>query len=45
VTVTSKRAGAVRVGAPFRSLRRDGLVGALRQGCPLGGPDQRSAKL
>jgi hypothetical protein len=44
-TFNGKRAGDVRLGAKFTSLRAAGLVGRLRPGCELGGPNTRSAKL
>lgn len=44
-TFNSKGAGDVQIGEKFTSLRAAGLVGKLRPGCELGGPDTRSAKL
>lgn len=44
-TFNGKGAGDVQVGEKFTSLRAAGLVGKLRPGCELGGPDTRSAKL
>ena len=41
----AERLGKVKVGKTFRSLRTAGLVGKLRPGCPLGGPQTRSARL
>ncbi len=43
--ITPGGVGEVRLGATFRALRRDGLVGRLRAGCELQGPDARSASL
>jgi hypothetical protein len=43
--ITAKRAGGVQLGATFRSLRSQGLVGSLQPGCELAGPNQRSARL
>ncbi len=40
-----KGAGDVQVGETFASLRAAGLVGPMRGGCELGGPDTRSARL
>jgi hypothetical protein len=37
--------GKVKVGKTFKALRAAGLVGPMRPGCELGGPDTRSAKL
>jgi hypothetical protein len=44
-TFNGKGAGDVQIGETFTSLRAAGLVGKLRPGCELGGPDTRSAKL
>ena len=44
-TVTPKGVGAVKLGATYTSLRARGLVGELRPGCELGGPNTRSAVL
>jgi hypothetical protein len=43
--ITAAGVGKVKLGKTFRSLRDDGLVGRLRRGCPLGGPQTRSARL
>ena len=43
--ITAAGVGKVQVGKTFRSLRAAGLVGRMRPGCPLGGPDTRSARL
>jgi hypothetical protein len=43
--ITAAGVGKVKVGKTFKSLRAAGLVGKLRPGCPLGGPDTRSARL
>ena len=43
--ITPAGVGAVKLGKTFRALRRAGLVGKLRRGCPLGGPNTRSARL
>jgi len=43
--VTAEGVGEVKLGATHASLRAQGLVGALRPGCELGGPTTRSAKL
>jgi hypothetical protein len=43
--ITPTRVDGVRVGSTFRRLRDRGLVGRLRRGCELGGPDTRSARL
>jgi hypothetical protein len=43
--ITAAGVGKVRLGRTFRALRRDHLVGRLRHGCELGGPDTRAARL
>jgi hypothetical protein len=43
--ITAAGAGQVKLGRTFTSLRAAGLVGRLRPGCELGGPDTRSARL
>jgi hypothetical protein len=43
--ITSAGVGKVKVGKTFRALRAAGLVGKLRPGCELGGPQTRSARL
>src|SRR5215218_5971268 len=43
--ITGAGVGKVRLGRTFTSLRQAGLVGRLRPGCELGGPDTRSARL
>jgi hypothetical protein len=43
--VTPLRVGGVHLGDRHSSLRARGLVGPLRPGCELGGPNTRSAKL
>src|SRR5918995_7037121 len=43
--ITAAGVGQVKVGRTFKSLRAAGLVGRLRPGCELGGPDTRSARL
>ena len=35
----------MKLGKTFRELRDAGLLGRMRRGCPLGGPDTRSARL
>jgi hypothetical protein len=44
-TITGAGVGKVKLGKTFKSLREAGLVGRLRPGCELGGPDTRSARL
>lgn len=44
-TITSARVGEVKLGRTYASLRRQGLLGRIRPGCPLGGPSTRSAVL
>jgi hypothetical protein len=43
--ISGKGAGKVKVGASYSRLRAKGLVGAIRPGCELGGPNTRSARL
>ena len=43
--VTPSGVGKVKLGKTFGKLRKQGLVGKLREGCPLGGPGSRSARL
>jgi hypothetical protein len=43
--ITRKGVDGVRLGRTFQSLRTAGLVGQLRPGCELAGPDARSARL
>lgn len=43
--ITGKRVGDVKVGASYASLRKKNLVGRIRHGCELGGPNTRAAKL
>ena len=43
--ITATGVGAVRLGRTYASLRRAGLLGAIRPGCELGGPRTRSAPL
>jgi hypothetical protein len=44
-TFTGKGVGQVKLGKTFKSLRAAGLVGKMRPGCELGGPETRSARL
>src|SRR5918994_6931640 len=37
--------GAVKIGKSYTTLRRQNLVGKIRPGCELGGPNTRSAPL
>ncbi len=43
--ITATGVGAVRLGRTYASLRRAGLLGAIRPGCELGGPNTRGANL
>jgi hypothetical protein len=43
--ITRSGVGQVKLGMTFRELREKGLVGRLRPGCELGGPNTRSARL
>ena len=40
-----KGVGLVKVGKRYETLRRQNLIGKIRPGCELGGPNTRSAKL
>ena len=43
--ITKNGVGQVKLGMTFQQLRDKGLVGKLRPGCELGGPNTRSARL
>lgn len=43
--ITGAGVGKVKVGSSYTVLRRKNLVGKIRPGCELGGPNTRSAKL
>jgi hypothetical protein len=43
--VSGHGAGSVKLGMTYRQLRAQHLVGAIRPGCELGGPNTRSAPL
>src|SRR5919108_3322894 len=43
--ITKNGVGEVKLGMTFQELRDQGLVGKLRPGCELGGPNTRSARL
>jgi hypothetical protein len=43
--ITRNGVGAVKLGMTFQELRDQGLVGKLRRGCELGGPNTRTARL
>jgi hypothetical protein len=43
--ITAAGVGQVKLGKTFRELRDAGLLGRMRPGCPLGGPNTRSARL
>jgi hypothetical protein len=43
--ITAAGVGKVKLGKTFRELRDAGLLGRMRPGCPLGGPNTRSARL
>ena len=45
VKITPSGAGKVKLGATHASLHHAGLVGAIRRGCELAGPNTRSARL
>jgi hypothetical protein len=43
--ITKYGVDGVKVGATYQQLREKGLVGKIRHGCELGGPNTRSATL
>lgn len=43
--ITRSGVGAVKLGKTYKQLRRQKLVGKIRRGCELGGPNTRSAAL
>ena len=43
--ITAAGVDGVKLGKTFRELRDAGLIGRLRPGCELGGPNTRSARL
>ena len=43
--ITGQGVGQVKIGMTFQQAREQGLVGKLRPGCELGGPNTRIAKL
>ena len=43
--ITPQGVGGVRLGMRYTTLRSRGLVGRIRHGCELGGPNTRSAPL
>jgi hypothetical protein len=43
--ITRKGVGQVKLGMTFQELQAEGLVGKLRPGCELGGPNTRTARL
>jgi hypothetical protein len=43
--ITRNGVGQVKLGMTFQELREQGLVGRLRHGCELGGPNTRTARL
>jgi hypothetical protein len=45
VKISKNGVGRVKLGMTFQELREKGLVGKLRPGCELGGPNTRSARL
>lgn len=44
-TVSSSGVGAVKLGKTYEKLRKQELIGKIRPGCELGGPNTRSARL
>ena len=43
--ITAEGVGQVKLGMTFKEAREKGLIGKLRPGCELGGPETRSARL
>lgn len=44
-TVSGSGVGAVKLGKTYKKLREQELIGKIRRGCELGGPNTRSARL
>lgn len=44
-TISGTGVGLVKVGKSYNRLRRQNLIGKIRPGCPLAGPNTRSARL
>lgn len=43
--ITASGVGGVKIGSSYAVLRKKGLIGKIRPGCELGGPNTRSAPL
>jgi hypothetical protein len=43
--ITAEGVGQVKLGMTFKQAREEGLIGKLRPGCELGGPETRTARL
>src|SRR5438132_1039820 len=43
--ITASGVGGVKLGKTYKVLHDKGLIGGIRHGCELGGPNTRSAKL
>jgi hypothetical protein len=44
-TITAKGVGGVKIGKSYTTLRKQKLIGKIRPGCELGGPNTRGANL
>src|SRR5947207_2357636 len=44
-TINATGAGGVKIGKTYRALHHKRLLGRIRHGCELGGPNTRSARL
>src|SRR4051794_23148635 len=44
-TITARGIGGVKIGKTYTQLRKQKLIGKIRPGCELGGPNTRSALL
>src|SRR4051794_14451543 len=43
--ITKSGVGGVKIGSSYTKLRQKNLIGKIRPGCELGGPNTRSARL
>ena len=43
--ITAERVGEVRIGMTYSEAREKGLIGRMRDGCPLASPPRKTARL
>jgi hypothetical protein len=43
--ITPERVGQVRIGMTYKEAREKGLIGRMRDGCPLASPPRKTARL